>query len=182
MSPVYRFCHIRNLALVSCTGLTLAGFIPASQAAGSVAADLPFEITRVGDLEMSCEQITGEVSDMEKIVVESNSIQEQSKITGTGISVGKAVGSYLVGSLLGGIGILAAGYVVSEAADDQAENAEELAEAALQRRSFMAGIHKAKGCVDPLVLADIAPAAGDQDAVYGPPDMRPKPPQYSYND
>ena len=140
-----------------CLYLQTASFAMASERPLDLAS---LKIGQAGDLKLSCHEISQEISILEDLIVYAKEIQNDTELTNTGIAVGKAVGSYLVGSLAGGIGILAAGYLVSEATDDKAENAEALEDAAEKRRSFMAGIYNAKGCMGPLELTAIEPAAG----------------------
>lgn len=116
---------------------------------------------------------------MGDIISQAQDELEHSRMTGTGIGIGKAVGSYLVGSLIGGVGIIAAGYIASEAAGERSEKAEGMQDMAMQRRSFMEGIYNARGCAGPLDVAQIEPAAGEGR------DEKPREhpvPRYSYND
>ena len=132
--------------------------------APAYAASPVFEYSQAGDLDLDCHQISREISAMELLISQAKDIQDTTHMTTTGVTVAKTVGSYLVGTMAGGIGILAAGYLVNEAADDKAEDALALEDAAEQRRSFMAGIYNARGCNGPLDLAAIAPASGDEKA------------------
>lgn len=174
------------LTALACTALVTAQISPAFATDRIVNLERnpeTLQISQTGDLEMTCHQISHEVSAMENIIFDTQEIQDNSKITGTGINVGKAVGSYLVGSLIGGLGIIAAGYIVSEAANGSAKSAEALQDIAFQRRSFMAGIYNAKGCVGPLELAAIEPAAGavEEKEAFGPPDKRTRKAEYKFN-
>jgi len=163
-------------------GAALFLFHDNAQAAGLPSENI--QISQKGDLDMSCHGISKEMSVMEEIAARTQEIRDDSKITNTGISVGKAVGSYLVGSLVGGIGIIAAGYFVNEAASDYTEDAVSLQTTAIQRHSFMAGIYNAKGCAGPVRMALIEPAAGDAEIAetYELATDHPLVPRYSYND
>lgn len=160
------------------TGI-LACAVLLSLCRGAAAADdaSAFEVARIGDLDMDCYQISREISAMELLVAQAVEEQESTKMTSTSVAVAKTVGSYLVGTLAGGLGILAAGYIVSEATDDREENAIALQNGAEQRRSFMAGIYNARGCNGPLALAAIQPAAGEEQD--DTPQFRPR---FQYND
>ncbi len=145
----------RTLTIATC--IALLSF----QAPLSYAMDMTdLNINKVGDIEMSCNQISREISSMEKTMFSTQEMQKNSHMANTGVGVVKTVGSYLVGSLGGALGILAAGYLVSEATGSKAEDASVLHDAATQRRSFMAGIYNAKECIGPLTMASIEPAAG----------------------
>ena len=119
-------------------------------------------MSKPGDLEMSCHEISTEVANMRDIVLTARDMQDDSELAMTGVGVAKTVGSYLVGSLAGGIGIFAAGFLVNELGDEKIENAIELQNVAMQRHSFMTGIYNARGCQGPLDLASLEPAAGDE--------------------
>lgn len=148
------------------------------QAQGPALETKQIEISRPGDLEMSCSKLLLEIAELETLIIQTREIQENTELASTGIGVGKAVGSYLVGSLAGGIGILAAGFIASQAADNRAELAEDLEDAAFQRRSFMAGIYNAKQCSEPLELAALEPAAGE---TVSPPKPLKKRKPYEFN-
>lgn len=143
--------------------------------AGAAGNDLA-QISQAGDMEMSCHDISREVSKMESVIGAAEQTLNSSNAAGTGIKVAKTVGSYLVGSLGGALGIMAAGYIVGEATDDKAEDAIAARETAEQRRSFMSGVYNAKGCQGPLELATIEPAAGES---YGPPYRPVRKPRYN---
>ncbi len=160
-------------ALTAIACFAMISFTPAC----ARAADFPvFEVSQLGDLEKNCHEISHEITAMEDLILDAEQTRQSSAITGAGVSVAKTVGSYFVGTLAGGLGILAAGYLVSEATDDRAENAMALQDNAEKRRSFMEGIYNARGCMGPLeALARIEPASGDADA-------EPKPRVRRYND
>lgn len=148
-----------TLAVIACFALA---FLPARAYATDFTPG--FQVSQSGDLEKSCHEISQEVSDMELLISHTQNTLDGSEMTNHGVTVAKTVGSYLVGSLAGGIGIIAAGYIVSEAADDRFEEAAAVQDVAEQRRSFMAGIYNARGCVGPLEkkLAEIETAAGEE--------------------
>ncbi len=115
---------------------------------------------------------------MNDMIAAAQDIQDSSRMTGTGIGVAKTVGSYLVGSLGGALGILAAGYIVGEATDNSGEDAAALQDKAEKRRSFILGIYNARGCQGPVKLAEIEPAAGTS----VPVSPRPRRAQFVFND
>lgn len=160
------------------------GFVFYLFSAPAFAAEMfDLRVSREGDLVKDCGEISQEVSTMESIMEHAAEVQTETELAGKGINVVKSVGTYLIGSTGGALGIIAAGVVVSHFADEKIESAEDLQKAAGQRRSFMMGVYNAKGCEGPFKatafeLAGIEPAAGDG-AVYGPPDLRPRKPVYN---
>ena len=164
-----------TLAAIACFALAFA--LPGRANATDFSPG--FQVSQIGDLEKTCSEISQEVSDMELLINHTQKTLDDSEMTNHGVTVAKTVGSYLVGSLAGGIGIIAAGYIVSEAADDRFENAAAVQDVAEQRRSFMAGIYNTRGCMGPLEkkLADIETPAGDEDA--DTPEPKQREPRYN---
>lgn len=142
------YCRLKNIAL---TGLAACAL---SCAANPVYAVPPaLEISMPGDEAMDCAAIAKEVSAMDDVILQSYIVQQSSEKTTLGVGVAKTVGSFLVGSLGGVLGILAAGHFASEAADDKGEVAAALEDTAKQRRSLMVGMHNAKQCTEELPVA-----------------------------
>ena len=133
-----------------------------SQAMASDTLNPTLAINQVGDIDLTCEQISQEVNDMQDLIQDALNEQDNGKMTKRGMGVVETVGTYAVGSLGGALGIMAAGLVVSHAANGRVEDAENIIDAAAQRRSFMAGIYNVKGCTGPLDLANIEPASGHE--------------------
>lgn len=127
------------------------------------------EISQPGDAGMSCGDIRREITKVEKTVMESRASQENSREAGIGIGVIKTVGSYLVGTLTGTIGFMAAGHLVKEAANEHGENAAATENIALQRRSLMIGMHNALDCGN-LPPTQLPPEEEAQDASIRMPD------------
>lgn len=125
--------------------LTIVQFMAISSPAYAANSALP-EISQPGDAAMRCGDIRREITKMEKIVMESRAAQEKSKDANIGIGVIKTVGSYLVGTLTGTVGFIAAGHIAKEAASEYGEDAEAIEDIALQRRSLMTGMHNALDC------------------------------------
>jgi hypothetical protein len=109
-----------------------------------------FEIVQEGDLEMSCNQLSHEALNMQKIVNNTQDIQNDADMQSRGISVAGTAAGFLVGTLTGGIGIAAAGMLAQHASDSEGDEAEDLQDIAYQRRTFMLGIFKAKKCMGPI--------------------------------
>ncbi|MBU0859678.1 MAG: hypothetical protein KJ667_07050 [Alphaproteobacteria bacterium] len=108
------------------------------------------EVSMPGDDRLDCTEISREIGHMESVVFDSDASQRAAENTGTGISIVKAIGGFLIGSVPGAIGVMAAGHVAGEAAEGKAENAEVMEDIAAQRRSLMIGMYNAKGCKGPI--------------------------------
>lgn len=133
--------------------------IPASPASADALEVLNLQVSREGDLELTCGELSQEALLMRDIIEITQDTRDNSKITNTGIGVAGAIGSMLIGTATGGIGLAAAGLLAKEAASDKAEDAEGLQDIAFQRRALMLGIYNAKGCEGPMehALLDRAP-------------------------
>ncbi len=148
MKNAHLIGHVIGLA-----GLLLCGH---AMAAGTtpVPAKKPaaprLEIYMPGDDRLDCSGIGKEIARMEDMIIRSDAAQQSAENTGTGISIAKAIGGFLIGSIPGAIGVMAAGHVASEAAEGQAEDAEAVEDVAEQRRSMMIGMYNAKTCKGPI--------------------------------
>lgn len=114
------------------------------------------KVSRLGDTEMQCGQISQEAALMRDIVMTTQDIKDTTKIKNHGITAAGAVGSFLVGSVTGGVGIAAAGLLLKNVTADTQKEADGIQDLAEQRRSLMIGIYNAKGCLGPIdhVLQD----------------------------
>ena len=111
---------------------------------------------------------------MNEIISTTQSIKDQKNIEKTGVTALGALGSFLVGTATGGIGIAAAGFVLKENLEGYEDNADEIQDVAEQRQTFVSGIYKAKQCTKPLIeeesivnvraekLISIEPASGQK--------------------
>lgn len=108
------------------------------------------QIFMPGDDVLDCAGIRQHIASMEEMIVSSDQEQRAAQNTGTGISIAKAIGGFLIGSIPGAIGVMAAGHVASEAAEGKADVAEAREDIAGQRRSMMIGMYNAKGCTGPI--------------------------------
>lgn len=165
------------------TGTTLAAAAailvcaPAFPAAAGAAVE-GIQVSLPGDADMSCAQIEHEVGAMDEIVAESRKTIDKADEASIGVGVVKTLGSFLVGTLTGTIGFMAAGHLAAEAASEHADGAQAVEDTALQRRSLMVGIFQAKKCDGSLpespapreklwpprltpAAASVEPAAGD---------------------
>ncbi len=144
------------------------------------------QISRLGDTELACGELSQEALLMRDIISTTQDIKSSSKWKSRGIGVAGAVGSLLIGTATGGIGIAAAGYILDYTTNEKSEDAESVQNTAQQRRALMMGIYNAKGCEGPLEhalqdgthekdiidkmipnLAAIEPAAGENAGDHG---------------
>ena len=144
------------------------------QSASVFAADsLELKVSRLGDVELACGELSREAVIMRDIVFTTQDIKDDTKIKSAGVGVAGAAASFLIGTATGGIGLAAAGFLMDRNFDETTEQAEGVQDLAQQRRSLMMGIYNAKGCYGPMEhamqdpvpldfmeLASIEPAAG----------------------
>jgi hypothetical protein len=147
---------LRSSILAVCTGMAVMAACPAALRAEPAAvppAPLPaprLQVAMPGDSLLDCTGISNEIVYMESVMTNSDEIQRQAENKGTGISIVKAVGGFLVGSVPGALGVMAVGHVAGEAAEGEAEDAAQLENIAALRRSMMVGMYNAKGCKGPI--------------------------------
>ena len=160
-------------ALYSCAFLTFVITQPAF-AVDTVSAG-EMTVSHAGDMDLGCAALSKEAGTMRDVITQHEDVKDDAKMQGYGVNAAAGIGSFLVGTVTGGIGFAAAGLLASEAISEEAEEAEAVKDIAAQRRSFMMGVFNAKGCFGPIEhvmltpqeertqtsLANIEPAAGD---------------------
>ncbi len=170
----------KTLLHTLCTLSILAHAFPAIAENTITPESLELKVSRIGDLEMSCGELSQEALLMKDIVNTTQDIKDESELQKHGITAAGAVGSFLVGTFTGGIGLAAAGFLLDHNVDGKSEYADSVQDIAEQRRTLMLGIHHAKGCYGPtehtmldnndtpkpLELASIEPASGDEESSY----------------
>lgn len=159
-------------ALLSCAIIISVTSSPAF-ATATAEGVFPLEISRIGDVEKSCGGLSQEAGAMKEIIADKSAHKQTASMQENGITAIAGVGSFLAGTLTGGIGFAAAGFIAGEAVDSSADKADEIMDIAAQRRSLMVGIFKAKGCygpIDHVMLDDRAAsiAAADNMATLAP--------------
>ena len=134
--------------------------------ADTIRADenLKIDVSQPGDFEMTCEQLWNEAFLMRTIIAQTKEDQDDSKMQSRGIGVAGTAASFLVGTVTGGIGLAAAGFLANRATSNNSEDAELIQEAAQQRRAMIAGIFGAKGCNGPIEDAFTEPRRLPDDA------------------
>lgn len=153
-----------------------------SKAEAEIAAELSEggELAK-GDTGMSCDQIANEVVELDRIIRTARTTQKNSDNTGTGVTVARTVGSLLIGSLGGVVGIAAVGALAGEAVENSGEKAAVIEENAEERQNRLAGVFEGKGCEGELALTEertedvtaTEPAAGE------PRNKQPRKPHYN---
>lgn len=127
-----------------------------------------FTVSRVGDLEKSCEGLLQESALMNDIIATTQDIKDTAENQSHGVTAAGAVGSLLIGTMTGGIGLAVGGLLLDHNIDAKAENADQVQDIAEQRRSLMTGIYVAKGC-PPLPPPEATKNAANDADIYGPP-------------
>ncbi len=159
-----------TMALLPMTGWSATANAEPQAEQVSTAAVSEQNITANSDAGMSCDQIANEVVELDRVIRKARATQESSENAGTGVSVAKTVGSLLVGSLGGVVGIVAVGALAGEAAENSGEKAAKIEEGAEERQNRLAGVFEGKGCEGELALteeatesvAKVEPASGTQ--------------------
>ena len=135
-------------------------------------------ISQPGDLEMMCGDLSKESMNMRDIIYATQDVKDRAKMRSHGIKAAGAVGSFLVGTVTGGVGLALGGFLLDQNVGATASDADEIQDIAEQRRTLMMGIYNAKGCEGPLEhamqnpeifdplgkLASIETAAGQEHA------------------
>lgn len=139
----------RSLAL-SCAAFALTLLFPLSGHATTSLPGSALQVSQSGDVEKSCGALSQEAMVMRDIIYATEDIKGQSKMQSHGITAAGAVGSFLVGTVTGGIGLAAAGFLLDYNVGEKKEDADEIQDIAEQRRTLMMGIYNAKGCFGPI--------------------------------
>lgn len=131
-------------------------------------------ISKTGDVEMPCGALSKEAILMRDIIHQMEEVKNGSDIQSHGVTAAGAVGSFLIGSVTGGIGLAVGGFLLDQNISSNKDDADEIQDIAKQRRTLMMGIYNAKSCFGPLehamqnpekrdamdIIADIQPASG----------------------
>ena len=113
----------------------------------------PLQISYETDLALSCPELSKEANLMHEIITTTEDIKNDAKLTSHSITAAGAVGSFLIGSVTGGVGLAVGGFLLDQNMKSSANNADETQDIAEQRRTLMLGIYNAKGCKGPLIEA-----------------------------
>ena len=108
------------------------------------------QISYEGDVEMQCNELSVEAEVMRDLIYATQEIKDRAKMRKTGIKAAGALGSFLIGSVTGGVGLAVGGFLLDQGVDQTRSNADIFQDTAEQRRTLMMGIYNAKGCFGPL--------------------------------
>jgi hypothetical protein len=110
----------------------------------------PIVVSRKDDLKLDCAALRAEVSAMRAVIASAGQDKSRASLQSSGISAAGAVGSLLVGTVTGGIGLAAAGLVLDHNVSEHKDDADELQDLAAQRRTWLKGLYTAQACEGPL--------------------------------
>ena len=113
------------------------------------------QVSRIGDTQLSCGQLSQEAILMRDIIGATEEIKDDAELQNYEISAAGAVGSLLISSATGGLGLAAVGYLLQQNSEDKGDEADAV------RRSLMVGIYNAKGCSGPIEHAFYLPDSDD---------------------
>lgn len=183
---IKKMARLHGMALVSF--FTISTFACPAYANSKAEAEIAAEVSESGELVqgdtgMSCDQIANEVVELDRIIRTARISQKNSDNTGTGVTVARTVGSLLIGSLGGVVGIAAVGALAGEAVDNKGEKAAVIEENAEERQNRLAGVFEGKGCDGELALTEETPddVAATEPAA-GPSQKYKQSPKPRYND
>lgn len=119
------------------------------------------EISKPGDHELSCHALSEEAGNMAKVIHTTQDIKNSSELKSHGVTAAGAIGSFLIGSATGGIGLAVGGFLMNYNIEERKDQADSLQDVAAQRRTLMMGIYKAKECFGPIEHAMQNPSEFD---------------------
>ncbi len=137
--------------------LSCAAFIFQSVSPALAVDAQELKVSRVGDLYMGCGALSREATLMRDIIFTTQDIKNNREMESMGISAAGAIGSLLIGTATGGVGLAAAGFMLDRNAENGLEKADSVQDTAEQRRTFVMGIYNAKGCYGPIEHAMASP-------------------------
>lgn len=160
----YRMKIFSTLILSVTFALTVSthSFANDTPALGNNANDLTaLQVSKTGDLNLSCNALSKEAGSMSQIIHTTQDIKNSSEMKSHGVTAAGAVGSFLIGSVTGGIGLAVGGFLMNHNIEEHSDQADKTQDFAEQRRTLMMGIHNAKGCYGPIEHAMQNPAEFD---------------------
>lgn len=132
------------------TEITTEETVIAKQPQDGLNAYKTLQVSYEGDVEMSCGALSSEAGNMRDIIYATQDIKNHAKMKKQGIKAAGAIGSFLIGSVTGGVGLAVGGFLLDQGVDNTRSNADIFQDTAEQRRTLMMGIYNAKGCNGPL--------------------------------
>ncbi len=107
-------------------------------------------ISRLGDIELTCGALSSEALEMRDFIYTTQDIKDRAVLRSHGVTAAGAVGSFLIGSVTGGVGLAVGGLLLDHNINQTENEADAIQDIAKQRRTLMMGIYNAKGCYGPL--------------------------------
>lgn len=107
-------------------------------------------ISQQGDTDLSCGALSTEAAKMRDIIFTTQGIKDSTNMKSHGLTAAGAIGSFLVGTVTGGVGLAVGGLLLDHNLNQTEEEADAIQDTAEQRRTLMMGIFNAKGCEGPL--------------------------------
>lgn len=172
---------IKHVLTIACS-ITLCTTAPLNARAETLASettDDPYalQVTQPDDMNLSCNGLHQEALLMRDIIQTTEELKNQAQMKEHGIKAAGAIGSFLIGSVTGGLGLAAAGFLANNEVESDAKSADAIQDKAEARRSLMVGLYNGKNCLGSIdyVLQDdytsnnfdlaglnnIEPASGD---------------------
>lgn len=139
----------KSFLRLSCVAISLFTIIPATSASEYKEIET-IRVSEQGDLEKSCNALSREALHMRETIHAMQHIKDTSEMQSHGITAAGAVGSFLIGSVTGGIGLAVGGLLLDYNVGENEEAADDVQDIAKQRRTLMTGIYNAKGCFGPI--------------------------------
>lgn len=142
---------IKHALTIACSLALCAS--PLSARADEYSSSKPFndpyalQVTQPGDSRLSCDDMHQESLLMRDIINTTEDLKDSAKLQGHGIKAVGAIGSFLIGSVTGGLGLAAAGFLANNEIESGAEDADNIQDKAEARRSLMVGLYSGKNCM-----------------------------------
>ena len=118
-------------------------------------------VSREGDIEMQCSALSREALEMRNVIYTTQEMKDNAKIKKHGVTAAAGIGSFLIGTVTGGVGLALGGFLLEQSFGGDASDADKIQDIAEQRRTLMMGIYNAKGCYGPLDHAMQSPEIFD---------------------
>lgn len=132
--------HLTALAALL---VSLVAFTGCNSTGGSASA--PIQVNKIGDGNMTCEQIIAETNQMNGILGIAEGEMRNAQVLG--LTSGIAVNAAAYSGALGNVGYLGSAISAASSLNNMnQQKAEEQAKAAFNRRSVLTGMYAAKGC------------------------------------
>ena len=114
-------------------------------------------VSREGDIEMQCNDLSREAMEMRNVIYTTQEMKDKAKLKKHGVTAAAGIGSFLIGTVTGGVGLALGGFLLEQNFGGEASDADKIQDIAEQRRTLMMGIYNAKGCFGPLEHAMQSP-------------------------